>query len=395
VKDMEYNFSRIINRKGSNSSKWDNIKNVFGTEDLLPMWVADSDWPTAPVILEAMRKRLEHGIFGYTFPGEELNDVIVKWVKRRYKWDIKADWIVYTNGVVNSLNIAIKSWTHPGDDVIVQTPVYYPFFTSIKNNGCNILNNVLIYDNGKYIIDFEDLELKLKDAEKRIKLLILCNPHNPVSRVWTEEEQKRLGELSLKYNVLVISDEIHADFIFKGYQHIPFASISSDFARNSITFMAPSKTFNIAGLSTSLAIISDPYLRKEFMDMKAGILNEGNIFGLTAMKAAYENGEDWLEAQLDYLEGNKDFAIKYINEEIPQIKVAKIEGTYLLWLDFRALKLAQKDLNEMFLNVARLGLDFGDWFGPGGEGFARFNLAAPRSIIEDGLQRIKKMVNKI
>src|SRR6056297_2337511 len=187
---MEYNFSRIINRKGSNSSKWDNIKNVFGTEDLLPMWVADSDWPTAPVILEAMRKRLEHGIFGYTFPGEELNDVIVKWVKRRYKWDIKADWIVYTNGVVNSLNIAIKSWTHPGDDVIVQTPVYYPFFTSIKNNGCNILNNVLIYDNGKYIIDFEDLELKLKDAEKRIKLLILCNPHNPVSRVWTEEEQK-------------------------------------------------------------------------------------------------------------------------------------------------------------------------------------------------------------
>lgn len=390
---MANHFSQYIERKGTNSAKWDLASETFGKEGLLPMWVADSDWPTAPPIIEAIKERTEHGIFGYSFPSDNLKETIVDWIDDHYGWQIKKEWIVFSSGVVPSLNIAVRTFTNPGDEVIIQSPVYYPFYSAIKNNGTVIINNQLKEDKGYYQFNFEDLKEKLKGSSRspsRAKMLILCSPHNPVGRVWEKEELRELGEICLENDIKVISDEIHADFIYGDNKHIPFASISEDFAENSLTFMAPSKTFNIAGFHTSFAVIPDDRLRKEFEINKNGVVGGGNIFGLTAMEAAYSKGDEWLEAQIDYLKANMDFAVEYINNNIPKIKTVNPEGTYLLWLDCNELGFGVEKLNKFFIKEVELALDPGSWFGHGGKGFMRMNLACPRSILKEGLARLEK-----
>lgn len=389
---MTFDFSKRIDRRGSNSVKWDMIEENFGQKDLLPMWVADSDWPTAPAIIDAIRERTKHGVFGYTFPDKELKEIIVNWVSNHYNWDIKKEWIVFSNGVVPSLNIAINTFTNPGDEVVIQSPVYYPFYSAVTNNGCQIVNNQLKENDLEYSFDYEDLKEKLKDkarSQSRAKALILCNPHNPVGRVWSEKELRELGKICIEKDLKIISDEIHSDFIYDNNKHIPIASINSDFRENTVTFMAPSKTFNIAGLNSSFAIIPNEKLRKEFEVIKNGLVGSGNIFGLEAMKAAYSKGEEWLKEQLAYLEKNRDYAVDYINNKISRIKTKKIEGSYLLWLDCRDLNLSQEELKDLFINKVKVALDPGDWFGKGGEGFMRLNLACPRDTLKEGLEKIK------
>lgn len=395
---MQSNFDEVINRRGTDSLKWDNCQAVFGTDNLLPMWVADSDWQAPGVVMDALMQRVKHGVFGYTEPGEELHQTIVDWVKRRYGWEIKKEWLVYSSGVVPAINVAIKGFTSPGDGVIIQSPVYYPFFTAVERNQTRLENNKLIFDGERYVMDFADLEARLSRTNQErnpIKLMILCSPHNPVGRVWEEEELVKLGEICLRYGVVVVSDEIHADLIYSDYQHIPLASLSRELAMNSITMIAPSKTFNLAGLHCSVNIIPDPELRETFKKAMDGFVTGGNVLGWTAMQAAYSQGEQWLEEQLHYLEENRDYALEYIEQNIPEIKAVKPEGTYLLWLDFGQLGMGDKELQDFMVNKARVGLNPGVWFGPGGEGHMRLNLACPRVMLEEGLRRIEKALKAI
>lgn len=392
---MSCNFDRVLDRRGTDSLKWDSCGEVFGKDDLLPMWVADSDWPAPQAVVEALKKRIEHGVFGYTRPGKEMDNIVVDWVKRRYNWTIKPEWITYTSGVVPAVNVAIKALTRPGDEVILQSPVYYPFFDAIKNNGAQILNNQLLFNGSKYQIDFNDLEEKLADdpvmkRESRAKILLFCSPHNPVGRVWSKEELQHLAELCLGKEIVIISDEIHADLIFPGNKHIPVASLSEDIAANTMTMIAPSKTFNLAGLHTSVVIIPDSSLRRSFEEARTGLVGRGNVLGFEAMKAAYSSCDDWLEDQMVYLEESLKYTISFINNNLSGIKVVEPEGTYLLWLDFRDLGMDPAELNNFMINRARIALDAGTWFGPGGEGFMRLNLACPRSLLKDGLHRIKR-----
>ena len=392
---MEKDFSKYVERKGSNSVKWDMLSETFGKEDLLPMWVADSDWPTSPSIIKAIKTRAEHGIFGYTFPDQKLKTIIVDWVKKHYDWDIKKEWIVFSNGVVPSLNIAVQTFTNNGDEVIIQPPVYYPFRSAVENNGAIVVNNQLKNINGKYKFDLKELKNILKDSPQKLsraKLLILCSPHNPVGRVWEKEELAELGKICLENDVKILSDEIHADFVYDDKKHTPIASLNNELSQNTLTFMAPSKTFNIAGLNSSFVIIENKKLRKEFKVNKNGLVGTGNIFGLVAMKAAYQNGEKWLSEQLSYLNENMKFAVNYINENIPGITTRKSEGTYLLWLDCKELDFSDNQLENFFINEAKLALDPGTWFGKGGRGFMRMNLACPRSILKEGLDKLKKAV---
>ena len=392
---MEDSFSTYIDRKNSNSVKWDKVSDIFGSKGLLPMWVADSDWPTAPAVIDAIKARTEHGAFGYSFPDEKLKQVIVNWLKKHYDWKIKKEWIVFSNGVVPSLNIAVQSLTNNGDEVIIQPPVYYPFKSAVQNNGAVVINNQLINDSGKYKFDFENLKNTLKDSSKelsRAKLLILCSPHNPVGRVWSQKELEELGEICLENNIKILSDEIHADFVYGDNKHTPIASLNEDLAQNTLTFMAPSKSFNIAGLNSSFVIIKNESLRKEFHVNKSGLVGTGNIFGLEAMKAAYQKGEKWLSEQLSYLDQNMDYAVNYINNKIPGISTKKPEGTYLLWLDCRKLDMTDRELQEFFIKKAELALDPGEWFGKGGSRFMRMNLACPRSTVKKGLEKLEKAV---
>ncbi len=396
---MQNKFDNLVNRKGTNCSKWDELTEVFGSDDLIPMWVADSDWPTAESVINSLKKRVEHGIIGYTFPGEELNSVIINWIKKRHHWEIKKEWIVHTGGVVPSINIALQTFTNPGDEVIIQSPVYYPFFTAIRNNGCHILNNQLQWDGEKYVIDYDNLETVLQRKNSRLKgparpkIFILCNPHNPVGRVWKEDELKKIGDICQKNNVLIISDEIHADFIFFDNKHIVFPSVKEDFAYNSITLFSPSKTFNIAGLNGSIAIIPDKNIRNDFKNRCQGIMNT-NTLSLTAMEAAYRDGEEWLDAQLDYLAENLVYATDFINNNIKGINTYLPEGTYLLWIDFKKMGFEQEKLNSFLINKAKIALDTGTWFGPGGEGYMRLNVACPRNLLKKGLMRIYEAVRK-
>ncbi|MFI5358974.1 MAG: MalY/PatB family protein [Halanaerobiales bacterium] len=397
---MDQRFAKIVERWNTNSVKWDGLKRNFGREDILPMWVADSDWPVPAAVIEALKKRVEHGIFGYTMPGEELDQAVVEWVRRRYNWEIKREWLVYTSGVVPAINVALQAFTGPGGYVVVQPPVYYPFFAAVEKSGAGLVENQLVEEEGQYRIDFQDLEEKLlairegdSRGEPRKVALLFCSPHNPVGRVWHREELERLAELALKYNLLMISDEIHGDLIYSEYNHIPLASLSEEIARRTITMIAPSKTFNLAGLATSVAIIPDREMREAFRRTMDGLVVGGNLLGYTAMQAAYSQGEEWLESQLKYLEENRDFAVEFINKHIPGISVQKPEGTYLLWLDCRGLGLNDAELKRFFVEEARVALNDGKRFGKGGEGFMRMNIACPRSQLEEGLRRIKRAVD--
>lgn len=386
---MKYNFDKIIERRNTKSVKWD-----LGEEDVLPMWVADMDFEVLDVITSAVIKRAKHPIYGYTAPNDEYYNSIIKWWNERYSYPIKKEWIKYSSGVVPAVNMLIRAFSRPGDKVILQTPVYHPFYEAVKNNGCDLIENPLKLIDNKFYMDFVDLEQKFK--EYNIKVLVLCSPHNPVGRVWTKEELLKLGELCLKYGVIVISDEIHCDLVYKDYKHIPFPSINDDFAQISAMCTAPSKTFNLAGLQVSSVIIPNEILREKFsFVLDCNGLWAPNIFGIEALEAAYNYGEEWVNQLIDYLKGNLEFLTKYIQENIPKLKVLKPEGTYLVWLDCRELNMSPKELQEFFLKRAKVWFDEGNKFGNAGNGFERVNIACPRSILEEGLMRIDKAIKNI
>ena len=398
---MKYDFNQICDRKNTNCFKWDFIQSIFGNDDVIPMWVADMDFPVAAPIVEALKRRAEHEFYGYTKASTDVIQSVVDRMWDKYAWKIKSEWIVFTPGVVPALNIAVRMLTHPGDEIILQEPVYYPFFPAVTSSGCQIVNNQLKLINGRYEMDYEDLEhqfharIGMLPVPNRIKAIMLCNPHNPVGRLWSKEELTKLGDIAIKHGVVVISDEIHCELLFKDHQHTPFASISEEFEQNSIVCMSPSKTFNLAGLEVSSIIIPNKKLRHLFINTRTGILPEPNLFGYTALEAAYRLGDEWLDQLLDYLQGNLDFLLKYFANRIPKIKVIKPQGTYLIWLDCRDLGMDDMTLRNFMRDKAKVGFDDGFLFGSGGSGFQRMNIACPRPILEEALIRIETMVNKL
>lgn len=390
---MKFNFDKIIDRTNNFSAKWSEMNKNFGTNDLLPMWVADMDFLTAPCVMEALKDRLEQGIFGYTTRPSSYNESIVNWLDNRFSWKINQEWLMFSPAVITSISLLIQNLTQKNDKIMIQEPVYSPFHSIVESNERNLVISPLVkLDDGSYVMDYEDIEAKIKD----VKVFILCNPHNPVGRVWTREELTRLGEICLKHNVLVISDEIHSDIILKNHKHTPFASISKEFRENTITCMAPTKTFNLAGLQSSFLVISNPYYY-EVMDKAFSILDikRNNAFSLVATEAAYNYGEDWLYELIKYIEDNVDFAIDYIKNHIPQLKVKKPEGTYLLWVDFSNLNVDKEDLKNALINKCRIALNDGSSFGIGGDGYYRINLACPRSMVLEGLKRIEFAIKSL
>lgn len=390
---MSFNFNKIIDRTNNFSAKWSEMNKNFGTNDLLPMWVADMDFLTAPCIMEALKDRLEQGIFGYTTRPSSYNESIVNWLDNRFSWKIKKEWLMFSPAVITSISLLIQNLTQKNDKIMIQEPVYSPFHNIVELNERDLVISPLIkLDDGSYIMDYEDIEAKIKD----VKIFILCNPHNPVGRVWTREELTRLGQICLKHNVIVISDEIHSDIILKNHKHTPFASISKEFCKNTITCMAPTKTFNLAGLQSSFLVMSNPYYY-EVMDRAFSTLDikRNNAFSLVATEAAYNYGEDWLDELIKYIEDNVDFAIEYIKTNIPKLKVKKPEGTYLLWVDFNSLNVDEKDLKDALINKGKVALNSGSSFGIGGDGYYRINLACPRAMVLEALKRIEFAINSL
>lgn len=387
---MKYDFDRIIERRDTGSAKWDCVEAVFGTKDILPMWVADMDFPIAKPITEALRERTEHDIYGYTQASPSVIEAVVNRMKQKYNWKVEPEWIVFTPGVVPALFAAIKAFTHPGDEIILQGPVYHPFWSAITANNCRVVNNQLQLIDGHYEIDFDDLASKT--GSPRVKLMLLCHPHNPVGRVWSRAELSRMGEIIVKNNAIMISDEIHCELLFRGFKHIPFAAISAEFEQHCLVCMAPSKTFNLAGLGASTIIIPNKKLRDRFCAAKTGFMPGPNIFGLVALEAAYRHGDEWLEQLLEYLESNLEFLMKYFTEKIPAIKVIKPEGTYLVWLDCRKLGTDAERLKTFMIEKAKVGLEDGTIFGAGGAGFERMNIACPRATLQEALKRIEMAV---
>jgi cystathionine beta-lyase len=398
---MKYDFDKVCDRSHTDCAKWGAVKSIFGREDVIPMWVADMDFPTAAPIVEALKKRAEHPFYGYTMPDPSLTEAVVERMKRRFDWKIEPEWVVFTPGIIPALNMAVRALTHPGDEIILQEPVYYPFFGVVKGSGCQIVHNRLKLSRGRYKMDYADLESRFHPPDRmrlghsRVKAIILCNPHNPIGRVWRREELTQMGEIVIGHGATVISDEIHSELLYKGYRHTPFASISRRFAQNSIVCMAPSKTFNLPGLEASSIIIPNKKLRDNFSDAGAGMVPGLNIFGMTAMEAAYRHGDDWLGQLLHYLQGNLEITLDWFKERNPRIKVIRPQGTYLLWLDCRGLGLDDKELQKFMREKARVGFDDGFMFGEGGSGFQRMNIACPRSTLKEALERIEKAVKAL
>jgi cystathionine beta-lyase len=387
----KYNFDEIIPREGTDCVKYDLREMFFGTGDVIPMWVADMDFRTPDFIVDAIKSRLDHEILGYTTRGESFNDSIVGWMKKRHNWEIQKEWISFSPGVVPAVNMIVLAFTEPGDKIIVQPPVYFPFFMAIQNNGRTKVENPLKLENGRLCMDFDDLRTKAIGA----KMIILSHPHNPGGSVWTKEELTQLAEICIENNVLMVSDEIHSDLLFDGFQHIPLASISGAAAQLTITCNAPSKTFNLAGLATSYLIIPN----KELLDNYNKMLNDklhvnmGNMFGPIALKAAYEQGEEWLKQMLDYVWENVCYVDEYLKNHIPQIKAIIPESTYMIWLDCRELVLEGDELKDFFISAAKVGFNDGRVFGTGGEGFMRMNVACPGALVEQAMEQIKAAVS--
>lgn len=384
---MKCNFDEIIPRRGTNSYKWDTTKE----ENVLPMWVADMDFRAAPVIVEALRRRVEHGIFGYASVPDTYYEAIINWFDRRHAWQIEKEWIIYTTGVVPALSAIIKALTSPQDKVLVQTPVYNCFFSSIRNNGCEVITNPLIYRDGTYQIDFSDLEKK--SADPSVKLLLLCNPHNPVGRVWTKRELNRIGEICLRNDVWVIADEIHCELVYPGYIYTPFASISPEFLMRSVTCVSPSKAFNLAGLQIANIVCANADLRIKID--KAININEVcdvNPFGIEALIAAYNEGKEWLEELKYYLWINYNYLKAYFSENLPQFSVTMLEGTYLVWVDCSVLKRSSIEIVHTLLAEEKLQVNNGSLYGKNGEGFIRINIACPRQVLIEGLNRLKRVL---
>ncbi len=383
---MNYNFDEIIPRRGSHCYKWDSAAD----DEVLPMWVADMDFRTAPPIIEAMANRVQHGIFGYTKVPQAYFDAVTGWFDRRHQFTIQKEWILFTSGVVPALSAVIKALTEPGDRVIVQTPVYNCFFSSIRNDQCDMVANELIYKDGTYTIDFEDLERKAADPQA--KLLLLCSPHNPVGRVWTREELIRIGEICLRHNMIVVSDEIHCDLVYEGHTHIPFASIRPDFLQQSVTCTAPSKTFNLAGIQVANIIAADEEMyRRIDKALNVNEVCEINCFAVEALIAAYTEGEEWLEALKGYLYENYRILSEFFQRYLPDLKVLPLEATYLVWVDCKALGKTSEEITEELLGKEKLWVNEGTLYGAAGEGFIRINIATQRQRLMEGLEKIRKL----
>ncbi len=387
--NMKYDFDKVTPRCGTNSYKWDSTDD----KEVLPMWVADMDFPTAPCIINALEKRVEHGIFGYTRVPEEYYDAVISWFSRRHHWKPRREWFIYTSGVVPALSAVIKALTNVGDKVLTLTPVYNCFFSSIRNNGCELDSCALRYENNTFSIDYEDLERRA--ADPKTTLMLLCNPHNPSGRVWTREELRRIGDICIKNNVVVVADEIHCELVHPGFTYTPFASVSEEFQKHSVTCVAPSKAFNIAGLQIANIIVENDKWRQRID--KAININEVcdvNPFGVIATIAAYNEGEEWLNQLLQYIHGNYLFFKDYCEEHLPQLPVAPLEGTYLAWMDCRSLGIPSEELEEELMKEAKLWLNAGSMYGKEGEGFMRWNLACPRQLVKEGLERFSQFVDK-
>lgn len=380
---MKYNFDEAVPRSGTDSIKWDQAP--FG--EVLPMWIADMDFKSPPPILDALQKRLDHGIFGYTAIPEAFYTAITRWWKKRFDFNVEREWLVPVSGVIPALSAVIQTLSEAGDMVIIQPPVYNHFYSSIANNGRIAVENNLLYQHGSYNIDFEDLARKAADA--RVKLLIISNPHNPVGRVWNKEDLKRIGDICLEHNVVVISDEIHADLVFDGYTHIPFASLGEKYSLNSVTLSSPTKSFNLAGLQVGYFFTQNGQFRNAVhSSFKLMGIESLNLFGITALIAAYEESEQWLDALKEYLYENYVFLNEFLALNLPQIKVSPLEATYLVWLDCKALGKTAAELADALLTEQRLWINPGTMYGAAGEGFIRINIAAPRSSIKMGLEKL-------
>lgn len=383
---MKYDFDKTIDRRATNSYKWDSAPG-----GVLPMWVADMDFRTAPAIIDALQKRVAHGIFGYTRVPDAYYDAVTSWFSRRHGWDIDREWIIYTSGVVPAVSAVIKALTVPGDKVIVQTPVYNCFFSSIRNNGCEIVSNPLRRTADTYEMDFDALERCV--ADPRAKVMLLCNPHNPAGRVWTPDELTRLGNICLRNGVTVVADEIHCELVYQGFKYTPFASLSDAFLHRSVTCVSPSKAFNIAGLQIANIVAFDNDLRSRID--KAININEVcdvNPFGVAATIAAYNEGEEWLNQLVDYLHGNYEAMAEFCRRELPEFPITRLEGTYLVWMDCSSLGMPSDALEHALLDDARLWLNAGTMYGAEGEGYMRWNIACPRSVMLDGLNRFLNFV---
>lgn len=392
AQSKQYNFDRIIKREGTGSVKYDARKAYFGKENIIPMWVADMDFRSPDFVVDAIKERVNHEIYGYSIKPGSFYTSIINWLKKRHNWEVKKEWIVFSPGIVPALNMATLAYTSPGDEVVVQPPVYFPFFTAVTNHGRSLVNNNLHLENGKYYIDFQDLKEKITS---RTKLFLFCSPHNPVGRVWKKHELEQLGNLCVENNITLISDEIHHDLVYPSYHHVPMASLSEEIANQTITCIAPSKTFNLAGLASSALIIPNRELRITYTKTLDAIhVGMGNIFGITAMEAAYNQGAEWVDQLMQYLQTNLEVMMDYFNDYIPEIKVIQPEATYLVWLDCNELKMNDKELKNFFIYKANLGLNDGPTFGDPGKGFQRMNIACPRATLIESLRRIESAVKK-
>ena len=392
---MKYNFNERIDRSENHSAKWAEMEMKFGRSDLIPMWVADMDIKAAPEIVESMKKKVEQEIFGYVYRPDSYYKTATEWLKKRFGYEISPNSLIHSPGVVPSMSILVKMLTKTTDKILIQTPVYPPFASAVKDNGRELVENPLIKDEkGYYTIDFEDLEKKLSLDE--VKLFILCNPHNPVGRVCKKEELLKIGELCKKYNVRILADEIWRDLIMPGYKHTPMASLSKDIEDITITLFSPTKSFNLAGLQASFATFPRAEERKEFDNILGQMdVKRNNPFSLVAFETAYEKCEDWLEELILHIDGNMQYVVDFIAEKLPEIKVVKPEGTYLMWLDFNGTKIPQDKIQEFLINEAKVAMNDGGSFGSNGKGFARMNVACPRYMVKEAMERIEKALKNL
>lgn len=386
----KYDFDRIIPRRGTESIKWD----LAQEEGVIPMWVADMDFRTAPAVLDALRKRLEHGVFGYTKVPKEYFEAVCSWFSRRHGLNLEPDWIIPISGVVPALTAIVKAFAKPGEKVIFQSPAYNCFYTSVTKNHCELSLNALVYKDNTYSIDFADLEARAADPQA--KILILCNPHNPSGRVWTRDELLRIGEICLRNDVLVIADEIHCELISPGHEYIPFASLSDEFRQKSVTCSSPSKAFNIAGLEIANIAAADSSVREKILEaMKENEVGSINSFGPDALIAAYDEGEEWLDEVCSYIYGNYRSLCSFFSTRFPQYKILPLEGTYLAWVNISCTGMKSDELALELLKEAKVMVNPGTMYGPGGEDFVRINLACPASLLEEGLERMGKVLEKL
>jgi len=388
---MKWNFDEAISRDGTNCVKYDLRKEIFGSDDLIPMWVADMDFRTPDFIISALRKRLDHEVMGYSFRPAEYYTSMASWLLKKHNWEVPVEWICFCPGIVPALNLCTLSFTRPGESIIVQPPVYYPFFSAVENHGRNLIYNQLIEVDGRWEMDYKSL---VNSITPETRMIIISNPHNPVGRVWSSGELMQLADICLDHNIALLSDEIHSDLILPGYYHTPAARLSAKISEITVTCIAPSKTFNLAGLSTSAVIISNPVLRKYFNSKIEHLhIGNGNIFGTVASITAYSEGYEWLNELMDYLDKNADYVINYCREMIPEIIPVQPEATYMIWLDCRKLGMSGRELQEFFVRKAKVGMNEGSAFGPGGEGFMRMNLGTTNQNVRKAMEQIEKAVS--